>query len=105
MSDSGPIPLVDESGFSRKTLEAINAKFKEGDQRMARMEGDMSRLQSGLVENTEITRRIESNTADLVEAITSLQGMFKVLSWLVKAAVPLGLLWGGIKAYTLGVFK
>ena len=63
-------------------LDTINARLDEGDQRMARMEGQMA-------ENTAITRRVDTNTAAIVEAFQTLQGAFKVLETLGKLAKPL----------------
>lgn len=69
-----------------------------------RVHGDLRATAEGLRENTEATKRIEKNTAGLVETFEALSGGFRVLSWIGKAAVPIAIIWGGIKAYTIGLF-
>jgi hypothetical protein len=64
-------------------LEAMNKRLDDGDSRMGRIE-------DGLAANTEATKRIETNTSDLVEAFENLKGAFKVLNWIGKFARPLG---------------
>lgn len=65
---------------------------------------DLKEAAEGLRKNTEATNRIEKNTAGLVETFEALAGGFRVLSWIGKAAVPIAIIWGGIKAYTIGLF-
>lgn len=74
------------------SFDTINARLDEGDQRMARMEGQMA-------ENTAITRRVDTNTAAIVEAFQTLQGAFKVLETLGKLAKPLA--WIGALGVTV----
>lgn len=76
-------------------FDTINARLDEGDQRMARMEGQMA-------ENTALTRRVDANTASIVEAFQTLQGAFKVLETLGKLARPLA--WIGAFGVTLYSF-
>lgn len=76
-------------------FDTINARLDEGDQRMARMEGQMA-------ENTAITKRVDANTAAIVEAFQTLQGAFKVLETLGKLARPLA--WIGALGVTLYSF-
>lgn len=64
-------------------LESINERFDRGDKRMASLE-------EGLRANTAITRRIDDNTREMVEAFAAMQGAMKVLGWIGKAARPLG---------------
>lgn len=73
-------------------LDSINARLDDGDQRMARIE-------SQVAENTAITRRVDKNTAALVDFFDSLQGAFKVLELLGKLAKPLA--WLGAFGVTL----
>lgn len=47
-------------------------------------------LETNLQENTDATKRIEANTAELVEFFTGLRGAFKVLQWIGALAKPLG---------------
>lgn len=72
-------------------LQAIHDRLDAGDQRMARIE-------SALLANSESTSRVESNTADMVEAFSNLKGAFKVFNWIGRAAKPLGYIAGAIAA-------
>jgi hypothetical protein len=49
----------------------------------------VGKLEEGLADNTAATKRIETNTAELVELFVSFKGAFKVLEMLGKAAKPL----------------
>jgi hypothetical protein len=77
---------------------------------MRQMWERMDKLESGLVENTESTKRIEGNTGQLIDILDSLKGAFKVLTWIGKIAKPvsaiIGLclgIWAGILALKTGV--
>ena len=50
--------------------------------RVGKLETGMAEIKADLSENSEATKRVESNTGDLVE-------MMRALSWLGKAAKPL----------------
>jgi len=43
-----------------------------------------------LAENTKATKRIEANTAEMLDVFESWKGAMKVLNWIGKAAKPLG---------------
>ncbi|EYS89464.1 hypothetical protein CF68_32960 [Cupriavidus sp. SK-4] len=47
-------------------------------------------IESELKLNTEATARVESNTADIVEAFQAAAGAFKALNWIGKAVRPVG---------------
>ena len=47
-----------------------------------------------LKENTDETKAIKADTAELVEAFHSFKGAMKVLEWIGKAAKPLGYIAG-----------
>lgn len=47
-----------------------------------------------LKENTDDTKAIKADTAELVEAFHSFKGAVKVLEWIGKAAKPLGYIVG-----------
>lgn len=81
-------------------LSAIHNRLNAGD---VRMEG----MERSLQENTEATARVESNTADLLEAFNALRGAFKVFTWIGKAAKPLGYIALAITAFlgTLAALK
>lgn len=55
-------------------------------------------LERGLAENTEATKRIESNTSELIDAFESLKSAFKVLNWIGKIAKPVGYMAGAVAA-------
>ena len=85
-------------------ISAIHARLDAGDARMARIE-------KSLAANTAATKRVETNTSDLVDLFISFKGAFKVLEGLGKIAKPVaavvGLgaallsLWAAFK----GIFK
>jgi len=89
---------------SHPEITAIHSRLDAGDARMARIE-------KSLAANTAATRRVETNTSDLVDLFESFKGAFKVLEGLGKIAKPVaavvGLgaallsLWAGFK----GIFK
>jgi len=62
---------------------AIHVRLDAGDRRM-------STIEDRLTEQSEATKRIEQNTGELVDAFHALTGAFKVLTWIGKAAKPLG---------------
>jgi hypothetical protein len=66
-------------------LAALHTRLDASDARMRSVE-------EGLRANTVITKRIDDNTKDLVETFVAMQGAFKVLGWIGKAAKPLGLI-------------
>ncbi|KQO23506.1 hypothetical protein [Acidovorax sp. Leaf78] len=68
----------------------ISARLDAGDQRMGRIEGDVAAVREELAANTEATRQVAANTADLVEFFQAVQGAFKVLNWIGKVAKPVG---------------
>lgn len=64
-------------------LHAIHQRLDAGDRRMQAIERDLKL-------NTEATEAVRANTAELLDAFAALQGAFKVLGWIGKAAKPLG---------------
>ena len=70
----------------------------------------MDTIQQQLDENTEVTRRNESNTLELIDILNSFKSAFKVLSWIGNLAKPIGAivglglgLWGVIQAAKTGI--
>lgn len=53
-----------------------------------------------LQENTAATKRIEANTAEMLEAFESFKGAMRVLEWIGKAAKPIGYIVGLCAAIT-----
>lgn len=79
------------------------------DQRRTRIELNVAA--AGQLENNAATKRVEQNTAtlkndtaELLATFGALKGGFNVLVWIGRAAIPLAIVWGGIKAWTLGIF-
>lgn len=64
------------------TVRSITQRLDEGDTRMGRIEAD-------LASNTKATQELSKNTADLVDFLQALKGMFKVLDWLGRMAKPI----------------
>ena len=69
----------------------------EGDRRMNSLADEITAVkleQAGfrhlLKENTDDTKAIKADTAELLEAFRSFKGAMKVLEWIGKAAKPLG---------------
>ena len=53
-----------------------------------------------LKENTDDTKAIKADTAELLEAFHSFKGAMKVLEWIGKAAKPLGYIVGACASVT-----
>lgn len=66
-------------------LGAIHDRLDASDRRMKAIE-------DGLRANTEITRRVDDSTRELVEAFGAMQGAMKVLGWIGKLAKPVGVI-------------
>ncbi len=69
-------------------------------ERLTSFNDELSTVKEQLAENTEATKRIETNTGELIEILTSFKGAFKVLGWIGKLAVPVAAiigLWTAIK--------
>jgi len=65
--------------------ERVDARLKDGDLRMQGIRDDLDI-------NTAATKRVETNTAALVELFSNAQGAFRVLEMLAKLAKPLGVI-------------
>lgn len=73
----------------------------EGDRRMNSLTDEItavkleqSEFRRLLKENTDDTKAIKADTAELLEAFRSFKGAMKVLEWIGKAAKPLGYIVG-----------
>lgn len=55
-------------------------------ERMGSIEKSHERLEAQVAENTEMTKRIETNTAGVIEAFAAVLGGLKVLGFLAKMA-------------------
>ena len=63
-------------------------------ERITSFNEELTTVKEQLSENTEATKRIETNTGELIEILTSFKGAFKVLGWIGKLAVPLAAIVG-----------
>ena len=51
---------------------------------------EQAQFRALLKENTDATKEIKADTAELLEVFSSFKAAFKVLEWIGKAAKPLG---------------
>ncbi len=79
--------------FEQDVARALN----HGDKRMNSLADEIAvvKLEQAehrrlLKENTDETKAIKADTAELLEAFRSFKGAMKVLEWIGKAAKPLG---------------
>jgi len=63
--------------------------FGPFENRVEAVETTLLQLKADLKTNTDTTKRIESNTEDLVAAFEALKGAFKVLEFIGKVGRPL----------------
>ena len=69
-----------------------------GNNDLIALEARVGRLEQALADNTASTRRVESNTTDLVEAFSNLKAALKVLNWIAACVKPLGYIAAAIAA-------
>lgn len=72
-------------------LHAIHERLDAGDRRMQAIERDLKT-------NTEATQAVQANTRELLDVLAAMQGAFKVLGWIGKAAKPLGAIAAAVAA-------
>lgn len=79
-------------------------------QTIKELQARMDSIQMQLDENTDVTRRNESNTLELIDILNSFKSAFKVLTWIGNLAKPIGAivglglgLWGVIQAAKTGI--
>ena len=84
-----------------ENLQQIHNELAEGDKRMDSLTDEVTAIKLEqaqfrveLAENTNATKRIEANTAEMLDVFESWKGAMKVLTWIGKAAKPLGYLVG-----------
>ncbi|WP_020722921.1 hypothetical protein [Variovorax atrisoli] len=79
-------------------LDPTTTDLGELRDRVGNLEEGFGTFQTELAENTAATKRIEGNTAELIEAFANVKGAFKVLNWIGKFARPLGYIAGLLAA-------
>lgn len=80
-----------------ENLQQIHEKLAQGDKRMDSLTDEVTAIKLEqaqfrveLAENTNATKRIEANTAEMLDVFESWKGAMKVLNWIGKAAKPIG---------------
>uniref|UniRef100_A0A6M3MAL9 Uncharacterized protein n=1 Tax=viral metagenome TaxID=1070528 RepID=A0A6M3MAL9_9ZZZZ len=80
-----------------ENLQQIHNELAEGDARMNSLADEVTAIKLeqaqfrvDLADNTSATKRIESNTAEMLDVFESWKGAMKVLNWIGKAAKPVG---------------
>ena len=87
-----------EGGVMNEAFEQDVARaLDQGDKRMNSLTDEITavKLEQAehrrlLKENTDETKAIKADTAELLEAFRSFKGAMKVLEWIGKAAKPIG---------------
>lgn len=79
-------------------------------QTIKELQARMDSIQMQLDENTESTRRTESNTSELINILNSFKSAFKVLTWIGNLAKPISTIiglalgiWGIVQAAKTGI--
>jgi hypothetical protein len=76
--------------------------FEQVEKQIGQLQTDFGLLKDDLLENTRTTKKVEANTAGVVEAFQAAAGAFKVLETIGKLAKPL--LWIGTIATAVATF-
>lgn len=83
--------------MSDEIEQQVANALSRGDKRMNTLADEITAVkleqanfQRLLKENTDDTKAIKADTAELLEAFRSFKGAMKVLEWIGKAAKPLG---------------
>lgn len=58
-------------------------------ERLDRDKKRLDRLEDALTEYTQLTQKVVTQTAELIEFFDAMKGAFKVLNWLGKLAKPM----------------
>ena len=80
-----------------ENLQQIHDELAEEDKRVDSLTDEViaikleqAQFRVELAENTNATKRIEANTAEMLDVFESWKGAMKVLTWIGKAAKPIG---------------
>lgn len=80
-----------------ENLQQIHEELAQEDKRMDSLTDEVTAIKLEqaqfrveLAENTNATKRIEDNTAEMLDVFESWKGAMKVLNWIGKAAKPIG---------------
>lgn len=72
---------------------------KHVDKRLDDGAATMKALRADMAENTATTKRVQADTSELVELLTSFKGAFSVLESIAKLARPLGFIAAAVAAF------
>ena len=78
-----------ESDVTR-ALDLVDKRMNSLTDEITAVELEQAEFRRLLKENTDDTKAIKADTAELLEAFRSFKGAMKVLEWIGKAAKPLG---------------
>ena len=80
-----------------ENLQHIHDELAAGDKRMNTLADEVTavkleqaQFRVELAENTSATKRVEQNTSEMLDVFESWKGAMKVLTWIGKAAKPVG---------------
>lgn len=80
-----------------ESLQHIHDELAAGDKRMNTLADEVTavkleqaQFRVELAENTSATKRVEHNTSEMLDVFESWKGAMKVLTWIGKAAKPVG---------------
>lgn len=68
---------------------ATKDELGEVHERLDRGKKRLDRLEDELTENTRLTQKVVTQTAELIAFFDAMKGAFKVLNWLGKLAKPM----------------
>jgi len=92
--------------MNEENLQQIHNELAEGDKRMNSLTDEVTAIKLEqaqfrveLAENTGATKRIEANTAEMLDVFESWKGAMKVLTWIGKAAKPVGWIAGMVASF------
>ncbi len=91
MSGHDEVTLIDVPGYAGPERRMEMAEWRQQvDLRLGKGSDIMGALAVGLKENTELTQKVQTDTAELVELLRSFKGAFQVFNMVGRAARPLG---------------
>lgn len=83
--------MQDENAqFFQKAINETDARMFDLTQEVTVIKLEQAGFRVLLKENTDATKKIESDLAEMLEFFSSVKGAFKVLAWIGAAAKPIG---------------
>lgn len=97
--------MQDENAqFFQKAINETDARMFDLTQEVTVIKLEQAGFRVLLKENTDATKKIESDLAEMLEFFTSVRGAFKVLNWIGALAKPIGAIAVAVAA-TWALFK